>query len=158
MQIHLSNTKRRRGLSQLSVVQAFKAQGVVLKYPSRSRSGIRWEDGAVVIAIDEADVRASAEGFRCLLWSPVAESRAPGQDRPVQRERLEHVRLAARHGSADGLLVKRGGVVSANAVLAFQVQRRRGEYWATWGAGARMPPEKVESPPARQAAPEAKAA
>lgn len=158
MQVHLSNTKRRRGLSQLSVAQAFKAQGVVLKYPSRSRSGIRWEDGAVVIAIDEADVRASAEGFRCLLWSPVTQTRTSGQDRTILRERLEHLRLAARHGSADGLLIKRGGVVSANAVLALQVERRRGEYWATWGAGARVPPEKVESTPAGQGTSAAKAA
>ncbi len=158
MQIHLSNTKRRRGLSQLSVAQAFKAQGVALKYPSRSRSGIRWEDGAVVIAIDEAEVHASAEGFRCLLWSAVPQTRAPGPDRTILRERLEHIRLAARHGSADGLLIKRGGVVTANAVLALQVKRRLGEYWATWGAATRVQPEKVESPPAVHGAPAAKAA
>jgi hypothetical protein len=157
-QLQLSNTRRRRGLSQLSVANAFKAQGVQLKYPSRSRSGIRWEDGVVVIAIDEADVRASADRFRCLLWSPVSESSAAGQDRPILRERREHARLAARHGSADGLLVRRGGLVDANAVLALRVERRRGEYWATWGSGARVLPDKVESVPAGQGAPEAKAA
>jgi hypothetical protein len=127
-----------RGFSELSLAHAFKAQGVGLKYPSRSRSGIRWEDGVVVFALEEVDVRPSAGGFRCLLWSPVSERRALGADRAGLQERHEHARLAARRGSADGLLVKSGAVVDANAVLTLRVERRRGEYWASWSTSARV--------------------
>ena len=131
MQVHSPVATCSGGFSQLSLADAFKAQGVVLKYPSRSRSGIRWEDGVVVFALEEADVRASAAAFRCLLWSPVSQSRGVGGG-PGLKERGEHARLAARRGSADGLLVKYGAVVDANTVLTLRVERRRGEYWASW--------------------------
>jgi hypothetical protein len=129
--------KRPGGLSQLTIPQAFKAQGITLKYPARSRSGIRYEDGMVVIAIEKADVCASAEGFRCLLWAPMDQSRDVEADWSIAQERLEHCRMAARHGGADGLLVKQGAVVEANAVLTLQVERRDREYWASWGSVAR---------------------
>jgi hypothetical protein len=137
MQLCQFAAKRAGALSHLSLGQAFDAQGVSLKYPARSRSGIRWDDGAVVIAIDEADVRSSADGFRCRLWAPAVGADAAGVDRPSTEERLEHCRLAARHGGADGLLVKFGALVEANVILTLHVARRGAEYWASWGTIAR---------------------
>jgi hypothetical protein len=131
VQVHSTVATCSRRFSQLSLAHAFKAQGVVLKYPSCSRSGIRWEDGVVVFALEETEVRASAGGFRCLLWSPGSQSRDVGAG-PGLKERREHARLAACRGSADGLLVKSGAVVDADAVLTLRVERRRGEYWASW--------------------------
>ena len=120
-----------------SITQAFRAQGVALKYPIRSRSGIRSDDGAVVIAIDEIDVRVSAEGFRCRLWAPGAEAGTCATDWPSMKERLEHCRLAARHGGADGLLIKAGSLIEPGVVLTLYVERRGVEYWASWGSTAR---------------------
>jgi hypothetical protein len=151
MQLHQFVAKCEGALSHLSVGQAFKAQGVTLKYPARSRSGIRSEDGAVVIAIEEPDVLSSAEGFCCRLWAPLSEGCAVGADWASTKERREHCRLAARHGGADGLLVKAGALVDANVVLTLHVARRGAEYWATWGTIARSqlglvhrsPPEPI---------------
>jgi hypothetical protein len=140
--------KRAPGRSHVSLSQAFRAQGIRLKFPTRSRSGIRWEDGAVVIAMDRRDVQSSAEGFRCRLWRPVHERRAPGADWPILKERYEHCRLAARHGSAEGLLIEKGGLVESDALLTLVVERRGAEYWASWGTTAlrqrglhQIPPE-----------------
>ncbi len=105
------------GLSKITLARAFRAQGVTLKYPARSRSGIRWDDGAVVIAIDAARVRSSADGHRCLLCAPIPEAAADISDPAIAHERREHCLLAARHGGADG--------------------RWRGQYWASWGIVAR---------------------
>jgi hypothetical protein len=123
-------------LMQVSIGQAFKAQGVSLKFPVHSRSGIRWDDGTVVIAIEESDVHASADGFFCRLWTPVFEMRAAAVNWPSMQERLEHCRLGARHGGADGLLIQRGALVEADVVLTLHVERRRSEYWASWGSSA----------------------
>ena len=128
--------KRAAPRSQLSVSQVFCAQGISLKYPARSRSGIRWDDGAVVIAMDRRDVDASAEGFRCRLWGPLHERRMAGVEWPLIKERYEHCRLAARHGGADGLLIEKGGFVECDALLTLLVERRGAEYWASWGSTA----------------------
>jgi len=116
-----------------SIGEAFRAQGVPLKYPVRSRSGIRSDDGAVVIAIEECDVHVSADGFRCRLWGPGVDS----SDWPTMKERLEHCRLAAQHGGADGLLIKAGLAVEPDVLLTLYVERRGSEYWASWGSTAR---------------------
>jgi hypothetical protein len=137
MQVYALADGRRRTVPQISIVQAFKAQGVNLKYPARSRSGIRWDDGAVVIAIEESDVHASADGFCCRLWAPISETRKAPVDWPSMKERLEHCRLAARHGGADGLLIHKGALVEADFVLTLHVARRGPEYWASWGTSAR---------------------
>jgi len=128
--------KRAALRSHVSVSQAFWAQGISLKYPTRSRSGIRWDDGAVVIAMERREVQASAEGFRCRLWAPMQERRMAGADWPIIKERYEHCRLAAQHGGADGLLIEKGGFVHTEALLTLIVERRGAEYWASWGTTA----------------------
>ena len=137
MQLYRLAVKRAPALIQVSVAEAFRTHGVTLKYPSRSRSGIRWDDGMVVIAVDTAQVRESAEGFRCLLWAPRHDIGAGDDDSSSAKERLEHCRLAARHGGADGLLVEEGGVVEPDTLLTLYVERRGREYWASWGNIAR---------------------
>ncbi len=128
------------GSRRISREQAFAAQGVTLYYPARSWSGVREEDGAVVIAIREAEVQGAFDGFRCLLWSPVIEGATEWVDRPVKQERLRHCRLAALLGGADGLLV--GGPaaeVERGKVLTMRVERLGAEYWALWGSAAVAP-------------------
>jgi len=124
-------------VGQLSVGQAFRAQGVTLRYPMRSRSGVRSEDGAVVIALERSEIQASADGYRCRLWSPTWETCTAGVNWPSMKERLEHCRLAARHGGADGLLIEQGAMVEADVVLTMHVEHRGVEYWASWGTAAR---------------------
>jgi hypothetical protein len=119
---------------KVSRVQAFTEQGVSLRFPARSWSGVRADDGAVVIAVREAEVQSAFEGFRCLLWAPVIEGATEWIDRPAKGERLQHCRLALLNGGAEGLVV--GGPraeVNADSVLAMRVELREGEYWAFWG-------------------------
>src|SRR5687768_10281117 len=58
----------------ISRTDAFRAQGVVLTSAQSSWSGIREDDGAVVIAIRAADIHADLQGCHCLLWAPVIEA------------------------------------------------------------------------------------
>ncbi len=122
------------GRRRISRIQAFEEQGVTLVYPSRSWSGIRKDDGSVVIALREGEVHACREGFRCLLWAPVIERATEWVDRPIKAERLEHCRVAAAAGGADALIV-RGSVaeVDRGATTGLRVELRRGEYWGYWG-------------------------
>ncbi|HUG76140.1 MAG TPA: hypothetical protein VML57_01500 [Burkholderiales bacterium] len=131
----------RRSARRLPRPLAFKAQGVALKFPARSWSGIRCDDGAVVIAIREGDVQLGDEGCSCLLWAPLAEGAAPWVDRPIRQERLEHCRLAVLHGGADGLILRGAGAeADPYELLALHVEKLGGEYWARWGAAARSMP------------------
>jgi len=131
-------TPRQNPARRLSRVDAFEAQGVTLRYPARSWSGVRLEDGVVVLALRECDVEGHDEGFSCLLWAPLIEGGTPWVDRPSRHERLEHCRLALVHGGADGLLVcGDAALVEPDAMLALRVEKRRDEYWATWGFAAR---------------------
>ena len=121
-------------ISRISRIQAFAEQGVRLAYPERSWSGVRQDDGGVVIAIREGEVQSCADGFRCLLWAPVIEGATEWVDRPIKQERLGHCRLAFAYGGADGLLV--GGVsaqVEAGLVMSLRVEKLGAEYWAFWG-------------------------
>ena len=106
---------------------------------------MRLKDGAVVLAIRECDVHGDDEGFSCLLWTPVIEATTEWVDRPSKQERLEHCRLAIVHGGADGLLVcGEAALVEPDAILALRVEKRRDEYWATWGFAARtQTPERA---------------
>lgn len=132
-------TPRQTPERKLSRVQAFDAQGVTLRYPARSWSGVRRSDGVVVLAMREGDVQVYAEGYRCLLWSPVVEGATEWVDRPSKLERLEHCRIAALHGGAEGLVVRgEAAQVDCNAVLALHVEKRGAVYWATWGSADRM--------------------
>ncbi|HYG54269.1 MAG TPA: hypothetical protein VD965_03120 [Burkholderiales bacterium] len=121
-------------ISLIPRIQAFSAQGVTLAYPERSWSGVREDDGAVVIGMREAEVQVSADGFRCLLWSPVIEGATEWLDRPIKQERLGHCRLAIARGGADGLVVCGARAeVEAGFVLALRVEKVGNEYWAFWG-------------------------
>src|SRR2546428_10626208 len=129
-------TPRQNPARRLSRVHACEAQGVTRRYPARSWSGVRFDDGVVVFALRECDVEGHDDGFSCLLWAPPIE----GQwvDRPSRQERLEHCRLALVHGGADGLLVcGDAGLVEPDAILALRVEKRRDEDWAPWGVAAR---------------------
>ena len=140
MAVHPFRSSQLHPAPRVSVDQAFEAQGVTLKYPTRSRSGIRTQDGMVVIAMDDADVHATGDGFSCLLWPPLVEGRVVSVDWPTKKERREHCRAAARDGSADGLLVRgEAGGVEADAVVMLRVEKRGDEYWAIWGCRARSP-------------------
>lgn len=120
---------------------AFQAQGVTLRFPARSCSGIRAGDGAVVFALGEADVRFGDEGCSCLLWAPLAESAALFVDRPIRQERLEHCRLAVLHGGAEGLLLRGArGEAEPGKLLALHVEKLGAEYWARWGSSASSQP------------------
>src|SRR4051812_36227179 len=79
--------------SRISRIEAFAEQGVSLAYPPRSWSGVREDDGGVVIAIRDGEIHAAVDGLRCLLWSPVIEGATEWVDRPMKEERLSHCRL-----------------------------------------------------------------
>jgi hypothetical protein len=120
--------------SRISRIQAFTDQGVALAYPARSWSGVRGNDGAVVIGMREAEVLVSADGFRCLLWSPVIEGATEWVDRPIKQERLGHCRLAFASGGADGLVVCGAHAeVEPGFVLSLRIEKVGAEYWAFWG-------------------------
>lgn len=117
----------------LSLERAFSAQGVELNDP-RSWSGIRWNDGGIVIAIRQTEVRASLDGFSCLLWSPLGERRPDSSEEPRMEERLAHCRLAAHAGIAQGLLVDGTGEdVHLGSIVSMQVEKLQNRYWAKWG-------------------------
>ena len=121
---------------RISRNEAFAAQGVSLKFAQRSWSGIRSDDGCVVMAIRHEDVHASPEGLSCLLWSS-RECSVHGTDRPSRQERLEHCRLARLRGTADALVVY-GAAADAerDTVISIRVEMHHDEYWAVWGSQA----------------------
>ena len=121
---------------RLSRVEAFAEQGVTLTYPPRSWSGVREDDGAIVIAIREGEVQGDSHGYRCLLWSPVLEGATEWVDRPIKSERLQHCRLAYRLGGAEGLLVAGAKAeVRRDSAVELRIEKRGEEYWAFWGLG-----------------------
>jgi hypothetical protein len=116
---------------------AFEAQGVTLKYPAHSWSGVRCKDGGVVVAIRAADVEVDERGCRCLLWSPVIGS-AEGMESASHRERFEHCSLAVRRGAAEAILAHGADAAfDAHEVVALSVVRIGNQYWGKWGAVAR---------------------
>ena len=121
---------------RISRHEAFAAQGVSLKFAQRSWSGIRTDDGCVVMAIRQKDVHASPEGLSCLLWSS-RECSVHGTDKPSRQERLEHCRLARFRGAADALIVY-GPAAEAerDTVINIRVEMHNDEYWAVWGSAA----------------------
>lgn len=128
--------------SLLSRVEAFAEQGVRLAYPTRSWSGVREEDGAVVIAMREGEIESAFDGFRCRLWSPVIESATEWVDRPAKAERLRHCRLAFLRGGADGLVaLGPAAEIERGCVFPLRVERIGPEFWAFWGSLAVCPSE-----------------
>ena len=122
----------------VSIARAFEWRGVTLKFPALSRSGVRSEDGMVVFAMPKARVRVNDWGCSCLLWVPSDADAGRKTDFESGLERLQHCRLAIRHGVAEGFLLD-GDVAPAteSEALALHVVKAGGEYWATWGAVAR---------------------
>src|SRR5689334_1676614 len=101
---------------------AFGEQGVVLKYPSASWSGVRGVDGMVLFAVRAEEVVVDADGSRCLLWAPDRVQTACA----VNAERLEHCMLALRHGQAEGMLAfQNGAEIDPRFVLSMRVERHR---------------------------------
>ncbi len=146
---------------KVSRIEAFAEQGVSLRFPARSWSGVRADDGAVVIAVREGEVQSAFDGFRCLLWAPVIEGATEWIDRPAKAERLGHCRLAVLNGGAEGLLVGGPrGEVNVDSVLTLRVELREGEYWAFWGSvgcahgvgRGRLTPDHAAPEPERMAA------
>lgn len=121
-----------------SMARAFEWRGVTLKFPALSRSGVRGEDGMVVFAMPKARVRVDDWGCSCPLWLPSDAGLARGMDDASGLERLQHCRLAIRHGEAEGFLLD-GNVAPTklSEALALRVVKAGAEYWATWGAVAR---------------------
>jgi hypothetical protein len=127
--------------------KAFALRGVNLQNRFWSRSGLRTGDGTVVVAIWADDVQKTRGASSYLLWAPNIEGSRPWSDKLGGRERLEHCRLAAERGAAEGLLVygtrlegqlpdeKAVSVDGADVenVLELRVEKRGDEYWATWG-------------------------
>jgi hypothetical protein len=122
----------------LSIARAFTWLGVTLKFPTLSRSGVRGDDGMVVFAMPRARVRVNDWGCSCPLWIPSDAGAGREMERPSGLERLQHCRLAVRHGVAEGFLIDADGApLTRSEALALQVVKTGGEYWATWGATAR---------------------
>lgn len=130
-----SGTSRGRLLSR---ARAFEMQGVSLKYPSRSWSGVRCDDGTVVLAVWAPHVQMDAEGGSVLLWAPRVHGCPGGADRASRQERFEHCRLALCRGYADGLLAYgEAADVDPNKVLALRIFSLGDEYWARWVGSSR---------------------
>ena len=120
----LSNPHR-----MVSRATAFGEQGVALKYPSASWSGVRADDGMVLFAVRAEDVIADATGSRCLLWASFCN----GAYSRASAERLQHCIRALHRGIAEGMLAFENGTqIDATTVLCMRVERYRGEYWAKW--------------------------
>jgi hypothetical protein len=122
-----------------SIARAFAWRGVTLRFPALSRSGVRGDDGMVVFAIPRARVHVNDWGCSCPLWLPSDAGPGRGEDDAGGLERLQHCRLAIRHGEAEGFLLD-GNVAPAtqSEALALRVVKAGKEYWATWGSVARV--------------------
>lgn len=124
--------------SALSRARAFEWQGIALKFPARSRSGVRADDGVVVFALPAAQVRVDDGGCSCLLWVPSRHGAAQSLDAAVQQEVLRHCRLARIHGVAEGFLIHGDEVRSGREeLLSLRVIKLGENYWARWGCVAR---------------------
>ena len=122
----------------LSIARAFEWRGVTLKFPSLSRSGVRGDDGMIVFAMPRARVRVDDWGSSCPLWIPSGAGPRGEMERPSGLERLQHCRLAMRHGLAEGFLLDADDAPETpSEALALRVIKAGDEYWAIWGATAR---------------------
>jgi len=132
----------------VSRLRAFEMRGVLLKHPSRSWSGVRADDGAVVLALWADDILSDEQGSSCLLWSPHTTGAHLPIEGPFSEERLGHCRLALRHGGAEGLLVYGdSAAVDPDILLALRVVERESEYWARWGSVTRLAGRRAPESP-----------
>jgi hypothetical protein len=140
-------TKARRLIAR---IKAFEARGVYLQDARTSWSGVRKQDGKVVMALWADAVETGDGTCRYLLWAPNIDGSRPWSDKPAGRERLAHCKLALELGSAEGLLVYGQGLaayapedkayaihgVDAETVLILEVEQVGTEFWAKWGKKA----------------------
>jgi hypothetical protein len=122
----------------LSRARAFEWQGVTLKFPARSRSGVRADDGMVVFALPAAQVRVDDWGCSCVLWLPALPGAPRSLDQALQQEMLRHCRTALIHGMAEGFLIHGDEMRSGREeLLSLRVVKTGEDYWAKWGSVAR---------------------
>lgn len=127
--------------AEFSRARAFHQRGVILAFPSRSRSGLRSDDGVVVFAMLASQVQSDDWGFSCLLWAPASRAARVALDPPSHAERLAHCRLALLDGMAEGFLTYGDAAAApAGEALALRVVKAGSEYWAKWGSAARAMP------------------
>ncbi len=145
-----ASSSRRENTKLVPRRSAFRMRGVHLNAGMSSWGGVRKADGMVVLSLWADDVRSENGGCSCLLWAPNKSRARPWSDTPAGKERLEHCKLAAQKGEAEGFLVhgvRLKGVlpeerahsvegVDPAVVLRFQVVQRGAEYWALWGSAA----------------------
>lgn len=116
----------------------FHSHGVTLESQSRSRSGVREDDGMVIFAMPVERIKVDAWGCSCLLWARC--------DRPLDDalsvETLHHCRLAVQHGLAEGFLLDttHQAPIERQELLGLRVAKAGAEYWARWGTVARAEP------------------
>ena len=86
---------------RISRIEAFAAQGVTLAYPSRSWSGVREDDGAVVIAMREGENRSTPrQSTRPRARAAIAtRAAAPCRGRAALRRRRASDRYDIDHPS-----------------------------------------------------------
>ena len=127
--------------------RAFEARGVWLQDARTSWGGVRASDGAVVLAMWAASIESAHGSCRYLLWAPNIAGSRPWSDTPAGKERLQHCKLAAARGNAEGLLVYGEGLnrrlpeeraysvhgIDPHAQVVFSVEMCGAEYWAIWG-------------------------
>lgn len=112
----------------------FHSHGVALESESRSKSGVREEDGIVVFAMACERVSVDAWGCSCLLWT---SSNRESHD-ALCLETLRHCKLAVQQGVAEGFLLDRNQApVEGPELLALRVVKIGTEFWARWGTSAR---------------------
>ena len=112
----------------------FHSHGVSLESESRSRSGVREEDGVVVFAMQSERVSVDAWGCSCLLWGG---SNCLAGD-ALGSEMLRHCKLAVQQGLAEGFLLDQDQApIEGPQLLTLRVVKVGTEYWARWGTAAR---------------------
>ena len=122
----------------VSRASAFRSHGIALKFPARSRSGLRSDDGMVVFAMPAAAVRAHEWGYICPLWLPADRASESAAGHAISEEVLDHCRLAVRHGVAEGFVLHADATLTKGSELvALRVVKAGEEYWAKWGCAAR---------------------
>jgi hypothetical protein len=130
---------RRPGRPLLSRYRAFELRGVTLKNPARSWGGVRAGDGVVILALWADDILSDDRGSSCLLWARHGNPAHGCSDSDSRQERLQHCRLAALHGGAEGLLVYGDtAAIDPDILLALRVVKHGEEYWAKWGSVTRL--------------------
>jgi hypothetical protein len=140
----------KRAAHLISRRRAFQARGVFHADGDSGWSGVRKEDGAVVMTLWARAVLSSEAGCSQLLWGPNVDGSRPWSDTAAGQERLKHCKLALERGAGEGMLVYGenfdGEAAEHNARsvygvdparrVHFSVEQRGAEYWAVWGSNA----------------------